>query len=173
MSIAIPADNRILYFERERDLFGYFSHFHPSPIELDGETWPTVEHYYQAQRSSDPAYRQAIRETESPGKVKHLSLSPGSRSRGAKRSWFRRNNALPRADWKAVKLDIMRQADWAKFTQNGELREILLATEDAELIEDSPMDAFWGIGPDGKGCNWAGKVLMEIRAKLRADRPSS
>jgi hypothetical protein len=64
MKIPVPADNRILYFERERDSFRYFSHFHPSPIELDGETWPTAEHYYQAQRSDDPAYRQAIRETE-------------------------------------------------------------------------------------------------------------
>jgi ribA/ribD-fused uncharacterized protein len=172
MNISIPVDNRILYFERDRDTFRYFSHFHPSPIELDGEKWPTVEHYYQAQRSDDPAYRQAIRETASAGKVKHLSLSPDKKSKGVKRSWFLRNNARPRADWAEVKLDIMRKADWAKFTQNAELGEILLATADAELVEDSPWDAFWGGGADGNGFNWAGKILMEIRAKLRGDKPT-
>jgi predicted NAD-dependent protein-ADP-ribosyltransferase YbiA (DUF1768 family) len=35
------------------------------------------------------------------------------------------------------------------------------------LIEDSPFDAFWGTGRDGDGLNWAGRILMEIRRKLR------
>ena len=38
---------------------------------------------------------------------------------------------------------------------------------DAELVEDSPFEPFWGIGPDGRGLNWAGRVLMEVRALLR------
>jgi predicted NAD-dependent protein-ADP-ribosyltransferase YbiA (DUF1768 family) len=53
----VPADGRILYFARDCAAFGFLSHFYSSPIELDGETWPTVEHYYQAQRSDHPAYR--------------------------------------------------------------------------------------------------------------------
>jgi N-glycosidase YbiA len=56
--LVIPADNRILYFTRDREIFRFLSHFHPAPIVLDGETWPTVEHYYQAQKSAEPAYRQ-------------------------------------------------------------------------------------------------------------------
>jgi predicted NAD-dependent protein-ADP-ribosyltransferase YbiA (DUF1768 family) len=40
----VPADNRILYFCRDRVAFGFLSHFHASPIVLDGETWPTLEH---------------------------------------------------------------------------------------------------------------------------------
>jgi predicted NAD-dependent protein-ADP-ribosyltransferase YbiA (DUF1768 family) len=51
---AVPPDGRILYFARDRAAFGFLSHFHPSPIALDGETWPTVEHFYQAQKSDDP-----------------------------------------------------------------------------------------------------------------------
>jgi ribA/ribD-fused uncharacterized protein len=165
----IPQDNRILYFQRDREQFGFFSHFHPSPIVLDGETWPTVEHYFQSQRSEDPAYRQAIRKEESPGKVKHLSKSADDTTRGGKRfSWFHRNHARPRADWAEVKLNVMRLADRAKFTQNPDLAALLLATGDSELIEDSPWDAFWGTGPDGNGLNWAGKILMEIRPLLRA-----
>ena len=48
------------------------------------------------------------------------------------------------------------------------LGSLLLATGNAELIEDSLSEPFWGIGPDGSGPNWAGRVLMEIRAELLA-----
>lgn len=51
----IPADGRILYFSRDRTDFGFLSHFHPSPIELEGEAWRAAEHYYQAQKFDDPA----------------------------------------------------------------------------------------------------------------------
>lgn len=45
-TLVIPADNRILYFGRDRAVFGFLSHFHSAPVVLDGEVWPTVEHYY-------------------------------------------------------------------------------------------------------------------------------
>ena len=34
----IPPDGRILYFARDRAMFGFLSHFHPALIALDGET---------------------------------------------------------------------------------------------------------------------------------------
>lgn len=61
----------------------------------------------------------------------------------------------------------MRRADLAKFTQHVELGALLLATGDAILIEDSANELFWGTEPDGKGQNWAGRVLMEIRSELQ------
>ena len=166
--LVIPADNRILYFGRDRAQFRFLSHFHPSPIVLDAETWPTVEHYYQAQKLDDPEYRAAIRAAPRPGLAKRLAAPPAAPRRIAKDSWFRRNGRTPRVDWHDVKLDIMRRADRAKYEQNGDLAAMLLATGDAALIEDSPDEPFWGTGPDGKGCNWAGRVLMEIRRALRA-----
>src|SRR4051812_27900035 len=114
---AIPADNRILYYGRDRAAFGFLSHFHPAPVVLDGVTWPTVEHYYQAQKSADPAYREAIRTAVSPGIAKRLAAQPTAPRRASGQSWFRKNNALPRPDWHDAKLDIMRRADLAKFTQ--------------------------------------------------------
>jgi N-glycosidase YbiA len=63
-------------------------------------------------------------------------------------------------------LDIVRRADGAKFTQHPELAAALLATADSELIEDSPSEPYWGVGRDGQGLNWAGRVLMEVRQKL-------
>lgn len=85
--LVIPADNRILYFTRDRTLFCFFSHFHPGPIVLDGETWPTVEHYYQAQKSPDPGYRQAILAATTPGRAKRLDAP----RRVWAQSWFRKN----------------------------------------------------------------------------------
>lgn len=163
----IPEDNRILYYGRDCQRFGFLSHFHPSVFELDGEVWPTVEHYYQAQKSSDRAYRQAIREAETPGLAKRLGEQPNGETKRSKKSWFYRHGQSPRADWHEVKLDIMRRADAAKYEQNPELAEALLATGDAELIEDSTSEPFWGIGPDGNGHNWAGRILMEVRERLR------
>src|SRR5271154_4769192 len=163
----VPPDNRILYFGRDRQEFRFLSHFYPSPIEIDGESWPTVEHFYQAQKSPQHAYRQAIRDAPTPGMAKRLSASPGASRRAARGSWFIKNGKLPREDWDAVKLDIMRRADWAKFFQNPDLAELLLATGDALLIEDSPSDGFWGTGRDGNGANWAGRVLTEVRDRLR------
>lgn len=148
-------------------MFRFLSHFHPSSILIDGEVWPTVEHYYQAQKSFEPAYRQAIRDAATPGRAKRLAAPPDAPRRVSAQSWFRKNSASPRFDWHEVKLEIMRRADLAKFTQNIDLAEWLLATGDAELVEDSSSEPYWGIGPDEKGQNWAGRVLMEVREKLR------
>jgi N-glycosidase YbiA len=169
----IPEDNRILYFRRDREAFGFLSQFHPSPIELDGETWPTVEHDYQSRKSLDPAYRRAIRDAATPALAKQLAnfwWKPETPpSRVLKNSWFHQNGIKPRSDWSEVKSDFMRRADLAKFTQNRDLAAALLATGDAELIEDSPFEPFWGIGPDGLGQNWAGRIVMEVRAVLSVE----
>jgi ribA/ribD-fused uncharacterized protein len=166
-ALVIPDDNRILYFERDRERFGFLSHFHPAPVVLDGESWLTAEHYYQAQKSPDPAYRQAIRTAATPGRAKRLAAPPTAPRRVSQQSWFRKHGVAPRPDWHEVKLDIMRRADLAKFTQHPDLAAMLLATGNAELVEDSTSEPYWGIGPDGQGLNWAGRVLMEVREALR------
>jgi N-glycosidase YbiA len=102
--------------------------------------------------------------------AKRLAAQPRATRRISRHSWFRANRAVPREDWFEVKLDIMRRADGAKFTQHPELAAALLATEDAELIEDSPFDPYWGVGRDEQGLNWAGRVLMDVRQKLAEDR---
>ena len=166
--LSIPEDNRILYFRRDRDMYRFLSHFHPAPVHLDGETSPTVEHYYQTQKSFDPAYREAIRGAISPGMAKRLAAPPQAPRKFSGQSWFRKHHALPRPDWHEVKLEIMRRADRAKFTQNPDLAAMLMATGDAALVEDSSGEPYWSTGPDGRGENWAGRLLMEIREELRA-----
>jgi N-glycosidase YbiA len=94
---AIPADGRILYFERDRADFGFLSHFHFAPINLDGEMWPTVEHFYQAQKSDHPDYRAAVRSAERPGLAKRLAAPPDAPRRTAQKSWFRKEQGRPAA----------------------------------------------------------------------------
>jgi hypothetical protein len=74
-----------------------------------------------------------------------------------------------RKDWRDVREDVMRRALRAKFTQHDALRAFLLATGDDELVEDADWDSFWGNGPDGKGDNVLGKMLVELREDLRGE----
>jgi len=163
----VPADNRVLFYKRDRAAFGFCSNFHPAPIVLDGENWPTTEHYYQFQKSFDRRYRQAIRSATTPGQAKRLAAPPDATGHTGSDSWFRKNGAMPRPDWNEAKLEIMRRAIRAKFTQNAELARMLLSTGTAELVEDSKSDSFWGAGADGSGENWLGRLLMELRDELR------
>lgn len=71
-----------------------------------------------------------------------------------------------RADWVDVKDEAMYEAVYAKFTQHEDLRRKLLESGDAILIEDSPVDYYWGCGSDGTGKNMLGKTLMAIRKIL-------
>jgi ribA/ribD-fused uncharacterized protein len=61
----------------------------------------------------------------------------------------------------------MREAIRFKFTNHEDIKEILLSTGEDELVEDSPIDYYWGIGADGTGKNMLGKLLMELRTDLK------
>ena len=72
-----------------------------------------------------------------------------------------------RADWERVKDDVMRTALRFKFTQNSDLREALLATGSAQLVEHTANDKYWADGGDGRGKNMLGILLMELREQLK------
>lgn len=69
-----------------------------------------------------------------------------------------------------MNIGVMERVVEAKFRHHEDLREMLLATGDRELIEDSPVDSFWGCGADRQGRNELGKCLMRVREKLREER---
>lgn len=140
-------------FYAVKDGYGCFSNFAAYPFELDGKRWPTSEHYFQAQKFAGTPYEEEIRQERSPMIAARL---------GRKRAW------PLRADWEQVKDDVMRRAVRAKFDQHPELREILLGTGAAVLIEHTQNDAYWGDGGDGSGRNMLGKILMEVREALRS-----
>ena len=72
-----------------------------------------------------------------------------------------------RRDWESVKVNVMREAVLAKFTQHDDLRELLLSTGDAKIVEHTERDDYWGDGGDGRGKNMLGRILMDVREKLR------
>ena len=142
----------IVNFYSVSDEFGEFSNFAGFPIKLDGKLWPTTEHYFQAQKFEDQVYREKIRKTASPMIAARLGRS--------------RKQPL-RRDWEAVKIDVMRKAVEAKFTQHEELKSLLLSTGEAKLVEHTERDDFWGDGGDGRGKNMLGRILMQVREGLR------
>ncbi len=78
------------------------------------------------------------------------------------------DRSLPlRPDWDSVKDDLMRRAVRAKFEQHADIRAILLATGEEELMEAAPNDYYWGCGAEGTGKNRLGRILMEVRSELR------
>jgi ribA/ribD-fused uncharacterized protein len=144
---------RILFY-RVTEPYGEFSNFSPHPIELKGRAWPTSEHYFQAQKFADTQHEEAVRLAKSPMVAARMGRS--------------RERPL-RADWEAVKDDIMREALQAKFVQHPAPRSLLLKTGDAEIVEHTKNDRYWADGGDGTGRNRLGQLLMELRERLRAN----
>jgi hypothetical protein len=137
-------------FSGLHEAYGYFSNFAAYPITLGGKTWPTVEHYFQAQKFAGTEHEEAIRLAKSPMIAAHMGRS--------------RKRPL-RVDWERVKDDVMYQAMRAKFVQHVDLRRALLATGEARIVEHRARDAYWGDGPDGSGKNMLGQLLMRVRAE--------
>jgi N-glycosidase YbiA len=78
-----------------------------------------------------------------------------------------------RKDWESAKVNVMRDALFAKFTQHEDLRELLIGTGDAKIIEHTANDDYWGDGGNGQGRNMLGRLLMEVRSKLREETDAS
>jgi ribA/ribD-fused uncharacterized protein len=64
----------------------------------------------------------------------------------------------------------MRRAVLAKFSGHADIREVLLSTGDAVLLERTSGDYYWGCGSDGTGLNMLGRILMEVRDQLRREQ---
>eukprot|EP00274_Cyanoptyche_gloeocystis_P005855 CAMPEP_0196662874 /NCGR_PEP_ID=MMETSP1086-20130531/50638_1 /TAXON_ID=77921 /ORGANISM="Cyanoptyche gloeocystis , Strain SAG4.97" /LENGTH=114 /DNA_ID=CAMNT_0041998481 /DNA_START=22 /DNA_END=363 /DNA_ORIENTATION=+ len=110
----------IRFYDREGPYF-CFTNFAPDyPVELDGHTWPSTEHYYQASKFSDARTKSEIRNSPSP----RAALDRA-----------RRYEFLMNAGWESRKCDTMRKAVKEKFRQHSSLAERLLATGERMLIE--------------------------------------
>ena len=131
--------------------YGEFSNFAPYPIQLNKKRWPTTEHFFQAQKFLDETHQEEIRKAKSPMIAARMGRS--------------RKRPL-RKDWESVKDQVMRTALMAKFTQHEDLRDLLISTGDARLVEHTTNDSYWGDGGDGTGKNRLGHLLMEIRKHL-------
>ena len=140
-------------FYKIKEPYGCFSNFSRHAISLDGRIWATTEHYFQAQKFiGTPRYDQ-IANAESPRIAADLG----------------RDRGLPmRVDWEQVKDEVMLKCVREKVLQHPQVIDILIGTGVAEIIEDSPIDWYWGCGKDGTGRNQLGKTLMAVRDELKS-----
>lgn len=133
--------------------YAFLSNFYECPVRIcfpeTGEcfTFSTSEHAFQAAKC--------------PTRAREFSgLTPGQAKRLGRQVDMR-------DDWEDVKDDVMYEVVLAKFTQNEELKDKLLATGDEELVEGNTWgDRYWG-QVNGVGKNMLGKTLMRVRDELR------
>jgi len=150
---------------------GWPSQWYPSPFEIEGERYTCAEQYMMAEKArfffgahpDNARILEAIMATKSPKEHKALGGSVRGFDDGA---------------WVGVVREIVYTGNLAKFTQNGELRQLLLETGELTIVEASPVDARWGIGlaaddpraldrRQWNGLNWLGEAIMRVRETIR------
>ncbi|GHO44944.1 NADAR family protein [Ktedonospora formicarum] len=146
----------IYFYTAHEEPYGCFSNFSRHGIKMSGLWWPTVEHYFQAQKFAGTAYEAQIQRASTPKRAAEMG----------------RSRKVPlRVDWEQVKDEVMFKAVLCKFETYSELRALLLGTGEDEIVESAPGDYYWGCGADGSGQNKLGKILMDVRRVLSQRGP--
>ena len=165
---AEPLPEPVFFFSGNPALneFKEFSNMHEAKIQVDGITFPTVEHYFQwskAKMFGDADAQAKILKTASPKSVK---------------SYGKKVKGFDEEAWSAKKDEIMRTAVRAKLVQHPDIRKKLLDTGTRPIAEADPRGKYWGIGTSADtskakdvtrwpGQNKLGKILMELRSELK------
>lgn len=154
-----PAQTPEIRFYRTNERpYGVFSNLYRRPIVFEGRVYSTAEHAYQAGKVSKEAVREWILSAPSPALV--------AMAAHGLYTW----DIVP--NWAQIKFYRMRAVLRAKFTQHEDLRELLLSTGDARLVEvgrvNNAVNRTWG-EVNGKGQNMLGVMLMELRVELHKE----
>ncbi|MEM1426582.1 MAG: NADAR family protein, partial [Cyanobacteria bacterium P01_H01_bin.130] len=106
----------VIYFYKASGPYGCFSNFSPHWVKLNGDRWPTSEHFYQAQKfvgSPDEGLISHIRRAATPAKAADLGRDPHYQFR---------------ADWNEAKREVMYQVVREKFQRHRDIQDVLLGT---------------------------------------------
>ncbi len=135
--------------------YRWLSNFWRCEVPYEGIVYPSSEHAYVASKTLNMDQRQHIASLDTSGQAKR----------------YGRKLAL-RPDWEEVKIMVMCEVVEAKFRNNPELADKLVATGDQLLQEGNRWgDTFWGVDlRTGKGENHLGRTLMTVRTVLRKER---
>lgn len=136
---------------RFRGEYGFLSNFWEVPVTYKGLTYGSNEAAFQAQKCMTEEEKQFF-----------ACLRPSAAKKHGRRVTLR-------PDWEEVKVGIMEEIVRAKFTQNEEMKQRLMATGDAELEEGNDWhDTCWGVdSKTGEGENHLGRILMRVRRELQ------
>jgi len=145
---------------------GYLSQWHIAPMIIDGITYNCCEKrmmHMKAIKFNDEIRANLIIASEDPKEIKKLG-----------REVINFDDDV----WDSVADDVVFNANLAKFSQNDDLKSLLLDTGDRIIVECAPYDCRWGNGlnitdtlktpqDEWKGTNRLGKVLMKVREVLK------
>lgn len=142
--------------------YGWLSNMSPHPIEYLDVTWRTSEALFQALRFSAPEIREHIRSQKSPMGAKLAAKS---------RKSVMALDELGDQDVKNMELCLR-----LKTQQHRQIRDYLIATGDALIVEDVTSRSnrgsalFWGAeltNLEWRGENMLGKLWMKLRDDLQ------
>lgn len=151
--------DEIRFYRASEKPYGCFSNLFQAEIYFEADWFPTAEHAYQAGKPRKAEVRRWLMDAPSPSLLAMAAhglyswdIAPG---------------------WSKGRRDRMRRVVEAKFRQHEDLAEILLATGETRIVEaatvDNEVNRRWG-EVNGKGANWLGLILMDVRAALRVTR---
>lgn len=131
----------------------FLSNFYNAPVTWRGVTYKNNEAAFQSAKARSHA-----------GRARFACLNPSEAKR--------RGRSIPlRPDWEEIKYDVMYEVCMAKFSQNPDLKDKLLATGNRHLEEGNTWgDTVWGT-VNGVGQNNLGKILMRVRGELATMQP--
>lgn len=154
-----PSSSEGLNKETDKAVYFFTPAFYPldnfsaHTVRIWNITFTTAEHAFQWKKfaATRPEISQEILAAGSPDMVKKIATQ---------------HTADVPQTWYEERVSVMEQVLRAKTEQHEDVREILHKTGKREIIENSPVDDFWGIGPNGQGQNMVGKIWMKIRDDL-------
>jgi len=161
--------NLYAFFWGKEGPYRCFSQWYPSEFRDDaGLVYCNCEQYMMAHKAAlfgDTDTFQAIMNETDPAKIKKLG---------------RLVKHFDEDIWKQNRYNIVFQGNYLKFTQNSNLKTILLGTNNRIIAEASPYDDIWGIGlresvaknkprSEWPGMNLLGQALMLVRDMIRKD----
>ena len=153
------------FFWLDNEKYGEFSNWFVRPFVIDDFKYFCVEQYMMAQKA------RLFHDAENYTKILRANTAKGCKWLGKQVTPF------DAKVWDAVKYDVVKAGNRAKYEQNPDLKEMLLSTGDSIMAEASPKDYVWGIAMDAKtaaktdpskwpGENLLGRILMELREEF-------
>lgn len=146
----------MIKFSKTDKKYGCFSNFYPCLVEYEGLLYPNSECVWQSLKTEDYEIRKQF-----------TAYSAAEAKKQGRRIALRK-------DWELVKYQFMLDICYAKFSQNENLKEILLSTGDQILVENTTgwHDNTWGNCEcekckDKERLNMLGKALMDTRERLK------
>lgn len=158
-----------VFFHLPNELYGFLSNWYMSPFDLDGVHYSSMEQYIMYQKCilfGDQATAKKVVLTDDPSEQQKLGKLCTGYINGV---------------WAGARQAIAIRGLLAKFSQNADLREQLLDTKEAYLVECAHSDKIWACGirlneserfdaTKWTGQNILGFALMEVRSIIKAKK---